>query len=254
MAKDLAEQARLWTQNGVARMPLSRPGSTSKALIYTRIRRSIIVGQRKPGERLDPEELSKSYGTSVTPVRDALQMLSQEGLVTIKPRSGYFVTHVTLKQLRDMLELREILEVASVERAAVRITQEQIEQLEHVHAGYTGEDDESYDRYMDENRRFHYLIAQASGNQKLAEILGHLHDQLVRFMVMCRVGETLEPRHALVIQALCSRDVAAARQAMLAEVNETSETILERVIQEEGAFWNLGTQASRADSFQEEGV
>ncbi len=224
----------------------SKPLVTSKHLIYKELRRSIIMGHRKPGERLDLEVLSKGYGTSITPVRDALQMLSQEGLVTIKPRSGYFVTRLTLKQLRDMLELREILEVASIERAAVRITEEQLEQLEHVHAGYTGDDDESYDRYMDENRRFHYLIAQASGNQELAEMLGHLLDRLARFMVLCRAGETLEPRHALLIEALRTRDVAAARQAMLNEINQTRETILERVIQEEGTFWHLGNRASEA--------
>ena len=67
-------------------------------------------------------------------MRDALQMLGQERLVTIKPRSGYFITHVTLKQLRDMLGLREILEIASIERAVVRITDEQLKQLEHIHS------------------------------------------------------------------------------------------------------------------------
>ena len=224
-------------------MPHLGPGDTSKDLIYKDLRCSISTGDRKPGERLDLDELAKSYGTSITPVRDALQMLSQEGLVTIKPRSGYFVTYVTLKQLRDMLELREILEVASIERATVRITEEQLEQLEHVHAGYTGEDDESYDRYMAENRRFHYLIAEASGNHELAEMLGRLHDRLIRFMVLCRAGETLERRHARVIEALRTGDVAVARQAMLDEVNETRDTILERVIQEEGAFWRLGDRA-----------
>ncbi len=223
-------------------MSHSEPGDTSKSLIYKKLRRSIGVGHRKQGERLDLAALAESYGTSVTPVRDALQMLSQEGLVTIKPRSGYFVTHITLKQLRDMLELREILEIASVERAAVQITDKQLEQLEHVHSGYTGKDDESYERYMDENRRFHCLIAEASGNRELAEALGRLHDRLIRFMVLCRVGETLERRHALVIEALRTHDVATARQAMLDEINETRETILERVIQEEGAFWRLGNR------------
>jgi len=225
-------------------MPRSKPGGTSKNLIYEDIRRSISAGHREPGERLDLEELAKGYGTSITPVRDALQMLGQEGLVTIKPRSGYFVTLVTLKQLRDMLELREILEVASIERATVQITDEQIEQLEHVHAGYTDEDDESYIRYMSENRTFHYLIAKASGNHELAETLGRLHDRLIRFMVLCRVGETLERRHALVIEALRTHDVATARQVMLNEVNETRETILERVIEEESPFWRLGNRAS----------
>jgi DNA-binding GntR family transcriptional regulator len=225
-------------------MPRSESGGTSKSLIYNDLRRSIGVGPRKPGERLDLDELAQSYGTSITPVRDALQMLSHEGLVTIKPRSGYFVTHFTLKQLRDMLELREILEVISIERAVVRITEEQLEQLEHVHAGYTDEEDESYIRYMSENRTFHCLIADASGNHELAETLGRLHDRLLRFMILCRVGETLERRHSLVIEALRTRDVAAARQTILAEVKKTSETILERVIEEEGTFWLLGNRTS----------
>jgi DNA-binding GntR family transcriptional regulator len=225
-------------------MPPSEPGGTSKNLIYRDLHRSIGAGHRKPGERLDLDKLAQSYGTSITPVRDALQMLGQEGLVTIKPRSGYFVTHVTLKQLRDMLELREILEVASIERATARITEKQLEQLEHVHAGYTDEEDESYIRYMGENRTFHYLIAEASGNHELAETLGRLHDRLIRFMVLCRFGETLERRHSLVIEPLRTRDVAAARQAILAEVNETREIILGRVIEEEGAFWRLGDRTS----------
>ena len=226
-------------------MSPSKLGDTSKRLICKEIRRSIIMGHRDPGERLDLDALSGNYGTSITPVRDALQMLSQEGLVTIKPRSGYFVTHVTLKQLRDMLELRRILEVAAIERAAVHITDEQLEQLENVHAGYTGEDDESYDRYTDENRRFHYLIAEASGNHELAETLGHLHDRLARFMVMCRVSDSLEIRHGRLIQALRTRDPAVARQAMLDEVNETRQTIVERVIQEEGASWRLGSRTDQ---------
>ena len=232
----------------------AKPDVTSKNLIYTELRRSIIMGHRNQGERLDLEALSKSFGTSVTPVRDALQMLGQEGLVTIKPRSGYFVTHVTLKQLRDMLELREILEVASAERAAARITEQQLEALSQIHTGYTGEDDESYDRYMEENRHFHYLIAQASGNQELAETLGRLHDRLVRFMVLCRFGHELESRHLPLIEALRSGDAKAARQAMLEEVNLTRETILEGVIQEDGAFWRLGSRFSERSPLRSESV
>ena len=53
------------------------------------------------------------------------------------------------------------------------------------------------------------------------------HDRLIRFMVLCRTGKTLEFRHALVIEALCTHDVETARQAMLDQVNETRETIKE---------------------------
>ena len=95
--------------------------ATARNRVYKQLRRAIIMGHRAPGERLSVDELCQLYGSGISPVRDALQMLGQEGLVSIKPRSGYFITSVTLKELRDMLELREILEVASIERAALRI-------------------------------------------------------------------------------------------------------------------------------------
>ncbi len=221
-------------------MATTQAGETSKSVIYKQLRRAIIMGHLRPGLKLDVDELARKYGTSVTPVRDALQMLGQEGLVTIKSRSGYFVTHTTLKELRDLLDLREILEVAAVERAIGRITEEQLRQLEHVHAPYTGDDDESYDRYTDENRRFHYLLAKASGNDQLAEALGRLHDRLARFMVLRHAGRIQPESHARIVAALRSRDKERAVELTRQELNATRDAILDRVMQEEAANWRLG--------------
>ena len=217
---------------------------TSRQKIYKALRRSIIMGHLQPGERLSIEELAQDHGTSVTPVRDALQMLSQEGLITIKPRSGYFVTRITLKQLHDLLDLRQILELAAVERAATRITAAEMAELEWVHAGYTGDDDASYERYTDENRRFHTLVAEAAGNQELARAVGRLHDRLARFMVIRRAGRTMEQTHRQIVEALRAHDVSAARQAMVAELEETRQRALDHVIQEEGDTWHLGAASS----------
>lgn len=213
--------------------------ATSRNRVYKQLRRAIIMGRRAPGERLSVEALCQAYGSGISPVRDALQMLGQEGLVAIKPRSGYFVASVTLKELRDLLDMREVLELAAVERATVRITERQLEELANVHAGYTGDDDESYDRYTDENRRFHFLLGQASGNAELAESLGRLHDRLARFMVMRHAGGTQHETHARIIDGLRARDADAARQAMLDEINESREAIMDRVMQGEGAGWQI---------------
>jgi len=221
-------------------MPATAIDDTSKSRVYRQLRRSIITGRCRPDERLNLNELAKAYHTSISPLRDALHMLAQEGLITIRPRSGYFISRTTLKELRDLFELREILELAAVDRAAPRITEEYLEKLEHVHAGYTGEDDESYDRYTDENRHFHVLIAEASGNNELAEALGHLHDRLARFMVMRRAGEVQPHIHARLIEALRKHDADSAHQAMLDETRATHAAILDRVMQEDGASWQLG--------------
>ena len=211
----------------------------SKDRIYKELRRSIIMGHRIPGSRLIVKDIARHYNTSVTPIRDALQMLSQEGLVTIKPRSGYYVTALTLKQLRDLLDMRRILEVAAIEKAVLRIMPEQLEELRKVHAGYTGEDEASCERYTEENRKFHYLIAVASGNMALAEAVKKLHERLARFMVVQRIGERQIRMHNRIIEALEEHDIEKARQAMSDEVNPSQEAILDTVMDEGADKWQV---------------
>ena len=220
---------------------MENDSGTTKQKIYKEIRRSIIMGHLQPGERLDIEEIAHQYNTSITPVRDALQMLTQEGLVSIKPRSGYFVTRMTLKQLRDMMELRKILELAAVERAAMRITPAQIQELRSVHAGYTGDDDVSYDRYTDENRKFHVTIAIASGNLELAEMIGRLHDRLARFMVLRHAGQSQEFTHARIVDALEKHDPEAAKRALLDDIEVAHDEIIDEIIEEKANSWHVDT-------------
>jgi DNA-binding GntR family transcriptional regulator len=222
-------------------LTISNNGETavSKTRIYKDLRRSIIMGHRKPGSRLNVKDIAAHYETSVTPVRDALQMLSHEGLVTIKPRSGYYVTALTLKQLRDLLDMRRILETAAIEKAVLRITPEQIEELRNIHAGYTGEDDASYERYTEENRKFHYLVGVASGNRLLADEVKKLHDRLARFMVVHRIGERQIPMHNRIIDALEEHDLEKARQAIADEVYPSQEAILETVMDDGADKWQV---------------
>ncbi len=219
-------------------MVFSKIEETVKSKIHTELRRSITRGYLKPGERLDIGKLARHYETSITPLRDAFSLLSQEGLVIIKPRSGYFVCQITVRQLHDLFEVREILETAAIQRAVERITLEQLEQLTH---DYTGYDDESYDRYIDENRRFHCLIAQTSGNDELVQMLGRVHDQLARFMFLFfrYTVKTQEKTHASIIEALRARDTEAALKAILDEIRATRDFVLARVMEEQGDSWQI---------------
>lgn len=223
----------------------SQAGSTSKDRIYQDIRRSIILGDYKPGQRLNLEDLAEAYSTSVTPVREALQMLTQEDYVTAKPHAGFFVTRVTLKELQDMLELRKILEIASIERAVSRISEREIEDLLHIHSNTPESAADSYTTNIVENRLFHTGIARASGNQELAELLGQVLDRLARFFVFTHSGEEIRRRHIKVIEALRSHDPDLARQVMIEEVDETREITLRHVIEEDGTAWYLGSNPAR---------
>ncbi len=220
-----------------------KPADAAKLTIYKAIRDEIISGRKKPGERLSIDLLKENFGTSVTPVRDALQMLSQEELVTIKPRSGYYVTLVTLKELNDMMDLRSILELAVVERLIKKITDEQIKALEEIHHGYTDDRTESFVRYTEENRKFHVMLAEFSGNHELALQVGHLHDRLARFMVMSNPGTEMIDMHTKVIDRLKARDAGGAVKAVQKELAEGKQLVMERIMEEEASFWHLGTAA-----------
>jgi DNA-binding GntR family transcriptional regulator len=220
-------------------MVLSKVEETFNNKIHSELRHSIIRGYLKPGERLDIMKLAEHYGSSITPIRDVLRMLSQEELVTIKPHSGYFVRQITVRQLYDLFEVREILETAAILRAVKKITLEQIELLTH---DYTGYDDESYDRYIDENRRFHCLIAKASGNEELVQMMGRVHDQLACFifLVFHHSGKTQAQTHARIIEALRARNAEAALEAILDEIRNTRDVVLARIMDEQGASWQIG--------------
>ncbi len=218
-----------------------KKGDATKHIIYQKIRTDIITGKKTPGERLSIDQLKDEFGTSVTPVRDALQMLSQEDLVTIKPRSGYYITLVSLKELNDMLDLRQILELAAVERAAEKITDEQIKDLESVHAGFTDDNNETYSRYTEENKKFHCLVAKASGNAELTKQIAHLHDRLGRYMIIVRPGEYMIEMHGRLIDRLKARDPAGAKKTLQKELKSGKDIMMDRIMQEEAGSWHLGT-------------
>lgn len=228
-------------------MPPSLQHDTTKDRIYQKLRRSIILGEYHPGQKLPLEELADHYQTSVTPVREALQMLAQEDLVTSKPHSGFSVTMVSLKELKDLLELREILELAAVERAAAKISVKQIEELKNVHGDTPGSDQERYERSVIENRKFHTLIARASGNQELAEMLGKVHDKLARFFVFVHSASGVQERHQRLISALRTHQVDLARETMRKEIEETEKITLQRVIEEDGTSWYLGAHGEQPE-------
>lgn len=222
-----------------ARVTDVRSSRTIRESVYRDLRRSIVLGRLDPLDRLDPRKLAVNYATSITPVRDALHMLAKEGLIEIRPRLGYFVAQMTLKQLRDLLELREILECEAAARAAQRINDALLRELHKVHEGYTGDDELSVERYMDENRRFHYTVALASGNRELAETIGHILDRLARYMVLYGHDEEMPVNHGRILEALHARDPELAQASMRTEIVRFREWVLTYLTEQHSGSWQL---------------
>ena len=100
-------------------------------VVFHTLRRGIMQGDLKPGERLMEIKLANRLGVSRTPIREAIRMLELEGLVVMIPRKGAQVAEITEKDLKDVLEVRMGLEELAVKFACQRITEEQLDNLYH---------------------------------------------------------------------------------------------------------------------------
>ncbi|UYG00377.1 GntR family transcriptional regulator [Halomonas sp. GD1P12] len=183
----------------------------------------IINGRRKPGERLDPEELGRAFNVSRTPVREAFQHLVASGLVTVSPKKGTFVASVGLDRLIEMFEVMAELEGMCARLAARRITETELDALQVAHrrceaAALAGDTDE----YYYENERFHECIYAASHNTFLALEARQLKQRLkpyrrLQLQVRQRMRGSLA-EHQTIVDAITRGDAAQAEQALCEHV------------------------------------
>ncbi len=127
---------------------------------------AILEGVLKPGERLRAEALAQRYGTSRTPVREALLQLEAQGLVEVEPNRGAVVRAFDRADLLDLYEVRALLEPAAAARAARRIDAQDIARLQaNCDAALLAGDDA--DAQIALNEEFHRIIGDAAGSPRL---------------------------------------------------------------------------------------
>jgi DNA-binding GntR family transcriptional regulator len=140
-----------------------------------RLRAAILGGELHAGARLGEVELAEQLGVSRTPVREALRRLATEGLVELLPNRGAYVTEWSAADLEDIYELRATLESHASRRAATRITDEEIAELERLcdlmEACSRDGSEEALDRLADRNADFHRLILDAAGSTRLTTLV-----------------------------------------------------------------------------------
>src|SRR5271169_5038366 len=137
-------------------------GGTVRSRAARELRDRILTGRLRPGDRLDLDEITREFGTSRTPVREALLELSYEGLVAVTPRSGITVIGITPEDAVDNFAILAALSGKAAEWATTRITKPQLDEL-HRLAAAVGDDQD----VVTANRRFHRAVNLASGSPRL---------------------------------------------------------------------------------------
>jgi DNA-binding GntR family transcriptional regulator len=147
---------------------------TSAERVYDDLRAAIIGGEYAPGERLRAEALAARFGTSRTPVREALMLLEGDGLVEIEPRRGAVVRSFDPADLVDLYEVRALLEARAAGLAAARIAPADLALLEATCErveSLTGNSARTIDTLIATNEDFHRILIEAAGSPRLSAAL-----------------------------------------------------------------------------------
>jgi DNA-binding GntR family transcriptional regulator len=205
--------------------------------VYAHLKRKILTCELAPGSSLYEGQLAESLEVSKTPVRDALGMLVHEGFVTVQPRQGYRVSDITLSDVQEVFQMRLLLEPAAAELAAERATAEQLKRLQDLaQESYVYGDVPTYEEFVVKNREFHVLLAEASGNDRLAASLRNLLEEMQRLFlfgldIRDSAQEQIHEHHELV-DALLKGNHHMARDIATRQIETSRKRVLEALLTE----------------------
>ena len=207
-------------------------------VVFRTLRKSILTGELKPGERLMEIHLADKLGVSRTPIREAIHMLELEGLVTMIPRRGAEVARITEKSMQDVLEVRRALDALCAELACERITEEDLVSLQQACKEFeksvkTGDLTEIAKCDV----ALHNIIALATGNTRLVQLVNNLSEQMYRYRFEYIKDKAkhaaLIAEHNRILQALMKRDKAAAALAATEHIDNQQNAIIRTIRSEQ---------------------
>lgn len=206
-------------------------------VVFNTLRRAILKGELKPGERLMEIALADKLGVSRTPIREAIRKLELEGLVVMAPRKGAKVASITERDLNDVLEVRKGMEVLAISLACKRITGEELEKLESIERSFQSLiESGNLTELAEMDVKFHDTIYQATNNQRLVQLLNNLREQMYRYRMEylkdIAVRRTLAEEHKAIREALRGRDESKAQNYVSVHIDNQQKAIMRSLNQE----------------------
>lgn len=222
-------------------MPPSTHGDVTRLndRIYQAIREGILSGRLKPDERLLQDSLAHEFGTSATPVREALNRLAGDGLIRVLPHRGAVVTTLSVQDIDDIYEVREALDPYAARLTASRATEEELAEVQTLAERCAREASRDPRSRYENNRAFHRSLYAACGNRRLVDTLDWLWDPFTALrMFEAYIGhagevERMNREHLEIAAAMVARDgrraevlvrrhVSSARRELIQLVKETA--------------------------------
>lgn len=210
-------------------------------IVFETLRKAILDGDLKPGERVMEVQLAEKLGVSRTPVREAIRKLELEGLLEMIPRKGAYVADVSIKDVLNVLEVRASLEGLAASLAAERITEGEIASLRKSAEEFeTMNKNNDRDGMVQKDTEFHSVLLNAARNDKLLSIVESLSDYVQRFRLIYFTeysdAKNIMDDHRAILEAINERDGEKANRVAQDHIenigNYLSEQNLEKTKRE----------------------
>ncbi len=207
---------------------------TRQEAVYLELERAIITGQLPPGKKLSTEEIARQMDVSRIPVREAMGRLEARGFIMTRPKWGSVVNELSRKNLKDILDLRLILECEAIAKAATKVREITILHLERAHREFARVRELNLsDSLLLSNREFHLLAYQDADSQILLEMINHLWDRVSPYYhIMFRQSLTSHPTigidfHEQIVDAMKQKDPERACYWVKSDLIKSAEFVLE---------------------------
>lgn len=205
-----------------------------REVVFNTLRQAIVQGEFQPGERLMEVTLANKLGVSRTPVREAIRMLELEGLVVMIPRKGAEVARITVRDLKEALEVRMAIEALSVSLACERIDEEGKKELKQVCIAFReAVSSKLVPAIVEGDEAFHNTIYKASKNQKLITLAQNLREQVYRYRVEYvkdfSYHDKLIVEHDQITNAILQGDAETAKQIMNEHIYNQEQIVIRNI-------------------------
>ncbi len=201
---------------GLRRLDRHRPLADH---VYDVIRRDLLFGELADADRLVEQELAERYTASRTPIREALQRLAIGGFLRTMAGGGYVPRRMSPRDVREIYELRLLLEPQAARLAVEHVTDGQLQELRGLsEASRAALREERPGALPELNTRFHGRLAEASGNGTLARLLRTITERLIAHHIFATGDHERQTElvagHGAIVDALSARDADAAASAV----------------------------------------
>ena len=150
--------------------------------IANNLRELIMSGELQEGDKIKEDELCSSMGISKTPLREALRVLSVEGLIQLVPNRGSFVSTPTFEEIREMFDVMSVLEGICARAAAEKMSAKDLATLEKLHTKLEKNFKRRAQReYIRINNQFHAFVQELAGNRTLNQIVNGLRQKILLY-------------------------------------------------------------------------